>query len=135
MDAKQEAEILGMKDAWYAALNAMLEGDPGPFSEIYSHAEDATYLSAMGSICIGWNNIWKDWQQQARDSRGGFTEEIESHIHMIGDVAVIHSLGRALLKEDTGAEGEHQVRETSVLHRDSGQWKIVAHHADALLPR
>ncbi len=112
----------------------MLGGDPQPFAEINSHADDVAYLTAYGSMQVGWENIWKDWQQHAWESHGGFVEEIESHFQMAGDTPVIRSRERALLKEEDGTEAEHRVRETSVLVREAGEWKIVAHHANALCP-
>ena len=44
-----ERQVRAAVDQWFVVLNAMLNGDPKPFAEIYSHADDVTYLSGEGS--------------------------------------------------------------------------------------
>lgn len=41
-----EAAVLAANEVWYMALNAMLNGDPAPFADVYSHADDVSYMSA-----------------------------------------------------------------------------------------
>jgi hypothetical protein len=48
-----EAAVLAANEAWYMALNAMLNGDPAPFADVYSHADDVSYMSAEGGLRVG----------------------------------------------------------------------------------
>ena len=74
-------------DQWFVALNAMLNGDPQPFAELYSHAEDVTYMGAEGTYRIGWEPTWADWQAQAAKSSGGKVAPADLHIVVVGDMA------------------------------------------------
>jgi len=132
MSTDDRTAVLAAHEAWYVALNAMLDGDPDPLSGIYSHADDVSYMSAEGGLRVGWEATWRDWQAQARLARGGYIEEVASHVIVHGDMAVVQSLEKGLVinADDVGVEQE--VRETSVYRREEGGWKMVAHHADVL---
>lgn len=131
MSTDDKAAVLAAHKAWYVSLNAMLEGDPKPFAEIYSHSNDVSYMSAEGGLRVGWDATWRDWQTQAKLARGGHVEEVENHIIVHGDMAVIQSVEKGVVNNAQGVGVEQEVRETSVLRREDGKWRIVAHHADA----
>lgn len=117
-------------DQWFVALNAMLNGDPKPFAEIYSHADDVAYLSAEGTYCIGWEATYADWTLQAEKALGGRAEGTDVHVIVCGDMAAAQHRNKASV---TGADGQTvdvALRETSVFRKEDGQWKIVSHHAD-----
>lgn len=132
MSTDDKAAVLAAHEAWYVSLNAMLEGDPKPFAEIYSHSDDVSYMSAEGGLRVGWDATWRDWQAQAELARGGHVEEVENHVIVQGDMAVVQSVEKGTVNDSQGAAVEQRVRETSVLRREDGEWKIIAHHADAL---
>lgn len=132
MPADDSEAVLAAHRAWLDSLNAMLEGDPAPFAEIYSHSDDVSYMSAEGGLRIGWAASWQDWQAQAKLAQGGHVEEIERHIIIHENTAVVQCVERALIKNAEGVAVEQQGRETSVFRREAGKWKMVAHHADAL---
>jgi len=132
MNTDDKAAIQSAHQAWFVALNAMLNGDPTPFAEIYSHADDVSYMSAEGGLRVGWDATWRDWQAQAGLARGGHVEDVESHIIVNGDMAVVQFVEKAIINNADGVGIEQTARETSVYRREHGAWKIVAHHADAL---
>lgn len=132
MSTDDNAAIIAAHRAWLDALNAMLDGDPAPFAKIYSHSNDASYMSAEGGLRIGWDATWRDWQAQARLAKGGHVEEVERHIILHGDMAVVQFVEKGVVNNPQGIGIELEGRETSVFRREDGQWKIVAHHADAL---
>ena len=132
MPADDKAAVQAANEAWYIALNAMLNGDPAPFAEVYSHAEDVSYMSAEGGLRVGWDATWRDWQAQAKSARGGRVEEVKNHIIVQGDMAVVQTMQKAVVNNAQGPGVEQEARETSVLRREESGWKIVAHHADVL---
>ena len=132
MPTDDKAAVLAAHRAWLASLNAMLEGDPAPFAEIYSHSNDVSYMSAEGGLRVGWDATWRDWQAQAKLAQGGHVEELESHIIVHGDMAVVQSVEKSVVNNAQGVGVEQEGRETSVFRREDGKWKIVAHHADEL---
>ena len=134
MPTDDEAAVQAANRAWYVALNAMLNGNPAPFSDVYSHAKDVSYMSAEGGLRVGWDATWSDWQAQAGLARGGHVEEIENHTIVKGDMAVVQTVEKGVVNNLEGAAVEQVARETSVFRREDGKWKMVAHHAD-LLPK
>ncbi len=132
MSPEDKAAILSAQKAWFVALNAMLSGDPAPFADIYSHSDDVSYMSAEGGLRVGWEATWTDWQAQATLARGGHMEEVEKHITMNGDMAVVQFIEKGIITNTEGKEVEQMARETSVYRREDGIWKMIAHHADAI---
>jgi hypothetical protein len=98
MPTDDEAAVQAANQAWYIALNAMLNGNPAPFSDVYSHAKDVSYMSAEGGLRVGWDATWSDWQAQAGLARGGHVEEIENHTIVKGDMASIEDIDAPLFK-------------------------------------
>jgi ketosteroid isomerase-like protein len=132
MPSDDEEAVHAANKAWYIALNAMLNGDPVPFADVYSHAADVSYMSAEGGLRVGWDATWSDWQAQAALARGGHVEEIEKHTIVCGDMAVVQTVQKGVVNNREGVGVEQGARETSVFRREDGQWKMVAHHADLL---
>jgi len=132
MPTDDEATVQAANKAWYIALNAMLNGDPAPFADVYSHAEDVSYMSAEGGLRIGWHATWSDWQAQAGLAQGGHVEEIDNHTIVNGDMAVVQTVEKGLVNNREGVGVELVARETSVFRREDSKWKMVAHHADLL---
>ena len=62
---------------FYAALNAMLGGDAGPMLDLWSHADDVTYMSPFGELLLGWDAIAASWQGQADAQLGGRVDQAE----------------------------------------------------------
>jgi ketosteroid isomerase-like protein len=132
MTSDDKMAILAAQKHWFVVLNAMLAGDPAPFADIYSHAHDVSYMSAEGGLRVGWDATWRDWQAQAKLARGGHVEEMENHVIVNGDMAVVQFLEKGIINNAEGVGVEQTARETSVFRREDGAWKIIAHHADPL---
>ncbi|MEM7442619.1 MAG: SgcJ/EcaC family oxidoreductase [Pseudomonadota bacterium] len=129
---EDEREVRAAVDQWFVVLNAMLNGDPEPFADLYSHADDAMYMGAEGTYRIGWDAIYSDWTAQAAASSGGTVEGIDIHIVVNGDTAMASHITTGPVRTPEGTEDQNYVRETSVLRRENGQWRIIGHHADVL---
>jgi len=39
---------------FYAALNTLLDGNAEPMLELWSHADDVTYMSPFGELVVSW---------------------------------------------------------------------------------
>ena len=110
----------------------MLNRDPIPFANLYSHAEDTTYMGAEGTYRIGWDAIYADWQAQAAKSSGGTVDGVEIHIVVGGDMATAAHITKGSIRQPDGKLVEIAARETSVFRKEDGVWRMVAHHADGL---
>jgi len=130
--ADDEQDVRAVVDQWFVVLNAMLNGDPTPFVDIYSHADNVIYMGAEGTYRVGWDATYSDWVAQAEKSTGGKVRGEDIEIIVNGDMAIAAHLTVGSSREPDGVMTETRVRETSVLRKEGGSWKIIAHHADGL---
>ena len=127
-----EAGVRRAVDQWAVVLSAMLNGDPAPLAELYSHARDVTYMGAEGTYRIGWDATYADWSAQAEKSSGGQVEAVDVHVVVSGDLAAAQHLTRGQVRQPDGQMNETNVRESSVFRKENGAWKMIAHHADGI---
>jgi uncharacterized protein (TIGR02246 family) len=126
----QEADVRRAVDDWFAALNAMIKGDPAPFADVCSHSDDVIYMSGEGTFRIGFEAAFADWKEQAAKSRGGKTVCEEMRIVVTGDMAAAGFIARATINGPDGRPGEHRIPQTNVYRKEGGAWKLVLHQAD-----
>lgn len=117
-------------DGFYEALNAMFKGDPNPLKNVYSQADDVTYLPAEGGIQVGWDAVFADWKLQAKKSLGGTAKISDVHIVVGQDFAIANNVTHGRVKGPDGAMAEIALRESSAFRKENGSWKMIAHHAD-----
>ncbi len=127
-----EGAVRKAVDQWFVILNAMLNGDPRPLADLYSHADDVTYMGAEGTYRIGWDATYADWAAQAEKSSGGSVAGADIHVVVDGNMATAQHYTNGSVKKPDGETAETSVRETSVFRKEGGQWKMIAHHADGL---
>ena len=132
MAGDDEQAVRAALDQWFVALNSMLNGDPKPFAELYSHGEDVTYMGAEGTYTVGWEATYADWKAQADKSTGGEIKGTDIHVLIHGDMAVAQHLTQGWVRMPGGEMMETSARETSVFRLEDGVWKMIAHHADSL---
>ncbi len=117
---------------FYRALNAMFTGDVGPMKEVWSHADDVTYMGPAGGIHVGWDQVLADWEAQAALKLGGEVHPEELHINAGRDLAIVtnYEIGKNL-----NADGQTQnvkIRATNTFRNEGGKWKMIGHHTDLL---
>ncbi len=126
-----KAEVLDANRAFYAALNALFKGELEPMTEVWSHADDVTYLGPDNSFRIGWEATHKDWQQQAAMKLGGVVEPEDVHVNAGSDLAVVHNFELGANVVD-GKPVKVKIRATNVYRKEDGKWKMIGHHTDLL---
>jgi ketosteroid isomerase-like protein len=119
-------------EEWYRVLNAMLNGDPEPFSELWSHADDVTYMGANGNLLTGWNAVFADWKQQAKVFLQGKVEPSDVHVSVCGNMGMSCAFSNGTQHYPDGSVEEAILRESSVFRKEEGCWKMISHHADTL---
>lgn len=119
-------------DQFYAALNAMLTGDPGPMEQVWSHGDDVTYMGPGGGFRVGWDAVLADWELPAAMNLGGEVHPEGMQVTVGRDLAVVSNLE---IGENLGPAGEPQevsIRATNVFRREGGAWKMIGHPTDLL---
>ena len=128
--ADDKQAVRAAVDQWFVVLNAMLNGDPEPLADLYSHADDVTYMSAEGTYRIGWEAAYADWKTQAEKAKGGKVKGSDIHVVVNGDMAAAQHYTAGSVAGPDGTMKDSKLRETSVFRKENGQWKMISHHAD-----
>lgn len=127
-----EKAVKSAAAGFYAALNKMFAGDLGPMKEVWSHADDVTYMGPGGGFQVGWEQVLKSWEAQAAMKLGGKVETADMRITVGRDIAVASNYENG---ENTNARGEPQklsIRATNIFRKEGGKWKMIGHHTDLL---
>jgi ketosteroid isomerase-like protein len=129
---QDEAAVRKATAQFYTALNAMLQGDPAPAKEVWSHSKDVTYMGADGGYRVGWDKTFADWKVQADLKIGGRVEPSEVRITVGKDMAVAHNYVNAERKTAKGQREKTVLRATSVFRKEGGKWKMIGHHTETI---
>jgi ketosteroid isomerase-like protein len=131
-EAPDAKEIADAAARFYAALNAMFEGDLAPMVEVWSHADDVTYMGPDGGFQVGWKQVLADWEKQAAMKLGGHVEPDAMRITAGRDLAVTHNYEKGANINTGGMPGSVLLRATNLFRRENGMWKMIGHHTDTL---
>lgn len=130
-DAEEKA-VRKSAEQFYVALNSMFTGDLAAMKEVWSHAEDVTYMGPGGEFRIGWDQILADWEAQAAMKLGGKVKPENMHIMVGQELGVVLNYEKG---ENTNIEGKPQqvsIRATNLFRKEDGKWKMIGHHTDLL---
>jgi ketosteroid isomerase-like protein len=125
-----EDEIRQASEQFYAALNRMINGDPEPMMEVWSHGSDVATMHPLGGRETGWEEERASWEQVAQGFSDGQVSLDGLMIVPLSD-DVVYTLGtengQAKLGDETvGVDW----RVTNIYRREEGEWKMVLHHTD-----
>lgn len=126
-----EAAVRAAADQFYAALNLMFAGDAGPMLEVWSHADDVTYMGPGGGLHVGWKQVLPIWKSTADMKLGGSVEPKEMRVNAGSDLAVTsnYEVGRNVVNGETQLV---TIRATNTFRLENGKWKMIGHHTDLL---
>jgi ketosteroid isomerase-like protein len=126
------AEIEQASNQFYASLNALFTGNASPMQDVWSHANDVTYMGPAGGIQVGWDEVGANWEAQAALKLGGKVEPRDTHITIGEDLAIVQccEVGFNLSADETPLAVS--IRATNVFRKENGKWKMIGHHTDLL---
>jgi len=127
-----EEGVLQAANEFYAALNAMFSGDLGPMEEVWSHADDVTYMGPGGGFQAGWTQVLSAWKRQADMKLGGEVRPEDTRVTVGPVLAVTHSFERGENVDAQGKRRKVSIRATNVFRKENGKWKMIGHHTDLL---
>jgi ketosteroid isomerase-like protein len=128
-DRKSAREAAGR---FYEALNTMFTGDLEPMKEVWSHADDVTYMGPVGGFQVGWKQVLADWEAQADLKLGGKVEAVDMQIIVGKDIAIIQNYEKGENKGKDGKVLTVLIRATNIFRKEEGVWKMISHHTDLL---
>ncbi|SDN28727.1 SnoaL-like domain-containing protein [Nocardioides szechwanensis] len=118
-------------DTFYRALNTMLTGDVGPMLEVWSHADDVTYMSPFGELLVGWEAVRESWEKQAAARLGGQVAAEELRCLSSSDLGFVVGCERGSV-EVGGVTQLVDIRATSMYRLEGDRWAMIGHHTDPL---
>ncbi len=124
--------VMEATDKFYVALNYMFKGDLDLMKEVWSHADDVTYMGPGGGIKIGWDEVLTSWETQAAMKLGGSVHAEDMRVTAGNEIAVSINYSKG---ENIDAEGKPQpvsIRATNTFRKEDGKWKMIGHHTDLL---
>ena len=110
-----------------------MRGDPDPFQEVWSHADDVAILGAVGSHAQGWDDVSAHLFGAAR-SLDWTSLSVERLLTTTsGDLAVTVVLEH-MTREVDGKPDARTLRTTQGYRRERGQWRLILRHANPIGP-
>lgn len=116
---------------FHDALNVLFKGDAAPMKAVWSHADDVTYMGPVGGMQVGWSQIEPYWDKQAAKKLGGKVDPVNVHVTASPTLAVVHYYEKGENVPD-GKPQPVNIRTTTTLRKEGGQWKVIGHHTDTL---
>jgi len=127
-----EKAVKQVVSQFYVALNEMFKGNIEPMKEVWSHADDVTYMSPTGGIKIGWQQVLTDWQAQAAMKLGGTVKPENMTITVGNNLAFTTNYEKGSNVDSEGKPIEVSIRATNTFRKEDGKWKMIGHHTDLL---
>jgi len=119
----------------HLALGEIVNGNPEPLKEMYSHRDDVSLANPFGPPVRGWDEAARTMERAASNYRDGEIMGFENVAKFVtSELAYIVEVERYRTKVG-GSEDITPVtlRVTSILRpEEDGTWKIVHRHADPI---
>ncbi|MEM9590682.1 MAG: nuclear transport factor 2 family protein [Pseudomonadota bacterium] len=132
MAMQEHDEIAAAAAQFYSALNALFIGDMGPMTEIWSHADDVTYMGPDGGFQVGWQDVRADWEKQAALKLGGRVDPEGMIISQGSELGITHNYEKGANANTDQESGTVSIRATNLFRKEKGVWKMIGHHTDTL---
>ena len=121
-------------ERYHLALHELVNGNPEPLKEIYSHRDDVSLANPFGPAGRGWDRAARTMEGSASNYRDGKVVGFENVAkYVTSELACIVEIERYRARVGGGEEiSPVTLRVTSILRPADGTWKIVHHHADPI---
>jgi ketosteroid isomerase-like protein len=117
-------------DAFYAAGNQLLAGDPDAFSAIWSDADDISLLGPTGVVCVGRKAVMEEFAKEAGMGFRGTLVADERRFVETPEMGFLACVERTSGMTQAGEAIRSDIRSTTVFRKEGGHWLAVHHHTD-----
>jgi len=119
-------------DAFYAAGNRLLAGDPSAFSEIWSDADDISHLGPTGALCTGRQAVMEEFAKEAAMGFAGILVADDRRYVESPEMGLLVCIERTNGMTREGVALKLDIRSTTVFRKEKGHWRAIHHHTDRL---
>jgi ketosteroid isomerase-like protein len=118
----------------HLALGEIVNGNPEPLKEMYSHRDDVSLANPFGPPVRGWDEAARTMVRAASNYRDGEIVGFENVANYVtSELAYIVEVERYQARVGGGEDiTPVALRVTSIFRLEDGTWKIVHRHADPI---
>lgn len=120
-------ETLGRE---HLAEEAFYLGNPEPFKDMWSHADDVTLFGAFGPCKTGWPEVNRTFDWVAGRYRDGSVTTDYEVVYEGTDLAYTVGYERGEVSLDGDSKREQTLRVTQIYRKENSQWRLVHRHGD-----
>ena len=117
-------------DAFYAAGNRLLAGDPSAFSEIWSDADDISHWGPTGALCNGRQAVMEEFAKESAMGFAGTLVADDRRYVETAEMGLLVCIERTSGMTREGVALKLDIRSTTVFRKEMGHWRAVHHHTD-----
>jgi ketosteroid isomerase-like protein len=129
---KPDQDAAEFVERCHNALRQHTGGNPGPFLDLWSHAEDVSLMGGVGGHQVGIDRVselltaaaktlnYETWG--AENLATGFTDTLGFTVEL-----------EHLTRQIDGQTEEMSLRATSIYRREERAWKVIHRHGDSLM--
>ena len=112
-------------------LSHQVQGNPGPFLAVWSHADDVAILGAVGSYAQGWDNVRAHLLGTSKALNWTDLSVERLLTTTSGDLAVTVVLEHMTRNLERDPDSR-TLRTTQAYRRENGNWRLVLRHANTV---
>jgi ketosteroid isomerase-like protein len=129
---KPDADAAEFLERCHGALRQHTGGNPRPYLELWSHAEDVSLMGGVGGHQVGIAAV-SELLTAAAKTLNYATWSAENLVAYFGDTLGFTVELERLTRQIDGETEEMSLRATSVYRREDGAWKVIHRHGDGLM--
>ena len=121
-------------ERYQQAMHELVNGNPEPLKEIYSHRDDVSLANPFGPAVRGWDESARAMEGSASNYRDGEIVGFENVAkYVTSELACIVEIERYRAGVGGGEDiSPVTLRVTSIFRPEDGTWKSVHRHADPI---
>ena len=121
-------------ERYQQAMRELVNGNPEPLKEIYSHRDDVSLANPFGPAVRGWDESARAMEGSASNYSDGEIVGFENVAkYVTSELACIVEIERYRAGVGGGEDiSPVTLRVTSIFRPEDGTWKIVHRHADPI---
>jgi ketosteroid isomerase-like protein len=128
-----ETDFGGAVAAYRQALDAFLQGDPGPVAALFSRDDDVTLANPLGPPRRGPVEVQKGIVEAAAHFESGTIEFEEVSRYATPDLGYVVQLERTNVRlAQTKEMAPISLRATLIFRREGDTWRVAHRHADPI---
>jgi ketosteroid isomerase-like protein len=122
-------------ERYHLALGELVNGNPEPLKEVFSHRDDVSLANPFGPPVRGWDEAARTMERAATNYRDGEIVSFENVANYVtSELVCVVEMERYRARVGGGEDiSPVTLRVTSIFRPEDGTWKVVHRHADPII--